>query len=313
MLPEAKGFYYKDRVQMKIGFIGCVESSKILLQEILDYNTDNNIEMFVITKENSSLNSDFYNLSDICSKYNLPFKLFDREGEDSCYYAMQNFNPEILFCCGWSHLLSLKWLNLAKLAIGFHPSPIPIGRGRHPLIWALALGLKDTASTFFEMVEEPDAGMIISQKHCRIVSTDDACSLYQKIMDIARVQIIDILTGYEKSSLTFQGQQLSEGVRWRKRTEKDGIIDWRMHASDIHNLVRALVDPYPCASFYLKSELVKVKKTKVENNPDYKIFEPGRILKKTEAAVLIKCADATAIWIYDCPKLDELFEGGYVL
>ena len=33
--------------------------------------------------------------------------------------------------------------------LGFHPSELPKNRGRHPLIWALALGLKKSASTFF--------------------------------------------------------------------------------------------------------------------------------------------------------------------
>ena len=48
--------------------------------------------------------------------------------------------------------------------LGYHPSLLPFNRGRHPIIWALALGLKETGSTFFFMDENADTGDIVSQK-----------------------------------------------------------------------------------------------------------------------------------------------------
>lgn len=38
--------------------------------------------------------------------------------------------------------------------LGYHPAKLPQNRGRHPLIWALALGLKKSASTFFLWMKE---------------------------------------------------------------------------------------------------------------------------------------------------------------
>ena len=32
---------------------------------------------------------------------------------------------------------------------------------------------------------------------------------------------------------------------WRKRSSRDGIIDFRMRSIDIHNLVACLSEPYP--------------------------------------------------------------------
>ena len=48
--------------------------------------------------------------------------------------------------------------------IGFHLAAMPANRGRHPIIWALVLGLQETASTFFFMDEGADSGDIISQE-----------------------------------------------------------------------------------------------------------------------------------------------------
>ena len=56
-------------------------------------------------------------------------------------------------------------LDLAPLGIiGFHPAALPRNRGRHPIVWALVLGLEETASTFFFMDKGADTGDILSQE-----------------------------------------------------------------------------------------------------------------------------------------------------
>ena len=47
--------------------------------------------------------------------------------------------------------------------VGYHPAKLPQNRGRHPIIWSLALGLKHSASTFFFIQNGVDNGDIISQ------------------------------------------------------------------------------------------------------------------------------------------------------
>ena len=66
--------------------------------------------------------------------------------------------------------------------IGYHPAALPKNRGRHPLIWALVLGLKKTASSFFIMDERADSGDVISQEEIIINDDDDASSLYAKMI-----------------------------------------------------------------------------------------------------------------------------------
>ena len=36
--------------------------------------------------------------------------------------------------------------------IGFHFAQLPKNRGRHPIIWALAIGLKETASDLYQRI-----------------------------------------------------------------------------------------------------------------------------------------------------------------
>ena len=63
----------------------------------------------------------------------------------------------------------------------FSPGLTPQNRGRHPIIWTLALGLCETGSTFFFMDEGADSGDILSQKKITILPEDNAGSLYQKL------------------------------------------------------------------------------------------------------------------------------------
>ena len=132
---------------MKIFFIGTVEFSKMALQKLIELKAQ---VVGVCTKEKSGFNSDFADLKPLCEKNKIPFKYVNNvNSKDNCYW-IKSFNPDIIFCFGWSNLLKKDILTLAPMGVlGFHPSKLPKNRGRHPLIWALALGLKKSASTFF--------------------------------------------------------------------------------------------------------------------------------------------------------------------
>ena len=64
-------------------------------------------------------------------------------------------------------------------------------------------------------------------------------------------------------------QNLSKSNYWRRRSEEDGKIDWRMNSKNIERLVNALKDPYPGAYFIYKNKIkvsdVKVIKKKYYN------------------------------------------------
>ena len=82
-------------------------------------------------------------------------------------------------------MLTLPSLGL----VGYHPALLPQNRGRHPIIWALALGLEETGSTFFFMDEGADTGDILSQRRVPITPEDDAGTLYDKLTTTALDQI----------------------------------------------------------------------------------------------------------------------------
>ena len=78
---------------------------------------------------------------------------------------------------------------------------------------------------------------------------------------------------------------------WRRRKLDDGVIDWRMSASNIYRHYLALSSPYPSVSFKHKKRFYKIKKCKVIKTSKYSNLEPGKIIYKNTKNLFIKCGD----------------------
>ena len=294
---------------MKIIFIGCVKFSAILLEKLLSLNAE---IITVITKSDSSINSDHEDLSTIASKFNIPYVQCDSVNATEIKEHIASLAPDIIFCFGWSELIRREVLRLPPLGVvGYHPAPLPKNRGRHPIIWTLALGMKRTASTFFFMDEGADDGDILSQIEVPVRYEDDASTLYSKLANVAQQQLETILVDLKNKSYSRFSQKNRDSNTWRKRFISDGKIDFRMHSLTIYNLVRALTVPYVGAHIEYKGEIVKVWKIE-EEICDAKNIEPGKILSVyNDDTFSVKCGNgAVKIVQHDFlvpPKVGEYF------
>ncbi|MBD5549013.1 MAG: formyl transferase [Lachnospiraceae bacterium] len=262
---------------MKAIFIGCVESSAIFLETLLEEKA--NI-VGVITKEESKLNSDFVDLSDIARKNKIPYLYVKNINDSQTLKFIKELNPDMGFCLGWSQLLRKELLDVFPQGIiGFHPAALPQNKGRHPLIWALVLGLDETASSFFMLEESADTGQVISQERVSILYEDNARTLYDKVMNIAKVQLKELWNDICENNVHIIEDKEKKGNIWRKRSKDDGRIDWRMSCRNIYNLVRALSEPYVGAHFEYNGCDYKVWETKELEDSLCKNIEPGKILE----------------------------------
>lgn len=241
---------------MRILFIGCVESSKILLETLLDINAD---IVGVLTKSKSNFNADFYDLSKICIENNINYKYVDNINDKENVLYIKDKKPDVIYCFGWSQIIKKEIISIPNIGVvGFHPTELPQNRGRHPLIWALALGLEKTASTFFLINEGCDTGDIISQEKLLIEYKDNAQSLYNKVMNLAINQVKRITCQLEDNKHIGISQSNENSNTWRKRNKIDGEITWKMSSRAIYNTVRALSKPYPGAHFNHNNNDIKV-------------------------------------------------------
>ena len=295
---------------MRVFFIGTVEFSRKMLETLIEIPEAEVVG--VATKSVSSFNSDHSDLSDIAKQKGIPFKYTKNINDVETLQWIKSLEPDVIYCFGWSSLIKKDLLELTKLGvIGYHPAKLPNNRGRHPLIWALVLGLSETASTFFKMDEGADSGEILSQVSFDIQPEDNAQSLYEKMISIARLQVKEFTPQLASNAFELIEQNHKKSNYWRKRGKKDGEIDFRMTSEAIYNLVRGLTKPYAGAHIVNGSSAFKVWKTAIGPEAPNNL-EPGKVLDiKNNGEVLVKTSNGT-IWLVD-HELEQLPEiKGYI-
>lgn len=284
--------------------IGCVHSSKVAL-ETLTRLSGHVVLTGVMTRRSSTYNSDFEDLSGLAKSANCPLLFVEDCPDDASQAAwVRGRCPDIVFCIGWSRLLGPELLRSAPYGvIGYHPAALPANRGRHPLVWAIALGLQQTASTFFVMDEGTDSGPLVSQIPIEISFEDDARTLYSKITQSIPSQIEQIVASLSNGSFCPVTQDHSQASYWRKRSEEDGRIDWRMSATSVYNLVRALTKPYPGAYAVVDGRPTKIWKCRPLGSAA-KNIEPGRVVSVGHDTFTVKCGEgAIEVLAHEFPSL----------
>lgn len=277
---------------MKIIFVGSV----IFSEYVLDNLIKNKIKFSGIIALNNSkkkFKSDYKDLSILAKSSKIPNIKIDSINSKKSLNFIESINPDIILCLGWSEILSKEILSLPKISvIGYHPSKLPLNRGKHPIIWSIALGLKNTASTFFLMDRKVDNGKIISQKILPIKNNDNASTIYKKLSKTALNQIKEIIKNIYNNRLVLKKQNHRNSNYWRSRNYLDGQINWSSSSKTIHNLVRSLTWPYPNAHFLFNNKEIKVLKTSLGKNKDLNI-EYGKIISQKNNIYEIKCGIAS--------------------
>jgi methionyl-tRNA formyltransferase len=274
--------------------IGSVDFSNRMLSEII---LGGGNVVGVVAKASMGINADFFDLSITAQLQNIPYHKTNDINNDSSAQFISQLQPDYLICVGWSQLLHSKILKIAKSDnIGYHPSELPYNRGRHPVIWSLALGLKKTASTFFSLRLEPDSGPIFAQDLVVIDRKDDAASLLWKLEERAAIQIRLIIKQIKDGQLRGERVAVEKGNIWRRRGEIDGSIDFRMHSSTIYNLTRALSRPYVGAHIKIGDKKIRVWRVKEEQFGPCNI-EPGKVLAIKNGNISVKTADGSVLLV----------------
>lgn len=280
---------------MRIVYIGSVIFSAKALEKLISIKAN---VVGVVTKNESAFNSDFFDLSSIAQFNDIPFHYTSNINSSETVNWIKELNPDVVFCFGWSNLIKNEVLEISRLGvIGYHPTLLPHNKGRHPLIWAKVLGLEKSGSTFFFMDEGADTGDILSQKEFLIDFEDDANILYNKLIDIALIQIEEFHRMLQTGSYTRIQQDITKGNTWRKRGKKDGIIDFRMNSMAICNLVRGLTKPYLGAHVEYNAADVKIWEVELSvYDCKYDNIEPGKVLSIIKNRIEVKTGDSS-IWL----------------
>lgn len=196
--------------------------------------------------------------------------------------------PEVIFSFYYRHLIGNDILGLApKGAFNLHGSLLPKYRGRAPLNWVLVNGEKETGVTLHRMVQRADAGDIVAQQAVAITDTDAALSLHRKLCSASQMLLGDILPKIRSGQTQERVQDETQATYVGRRTPEDGRLDWEKPAQVLHNLVRAVSDPWPGAFGFVGTCPFIVWTSRVRN--DLPAAKPGTVL--SVAPLVVACGE----------------------
>ena len=275
-------------------FVGSVEFSGSCLTALLKMDI-NIVGIMCPEKEAAKINNDYFDLGITAREFGKEVKYIKKIKDEIGF--IKEKRPDIIFVLGFSQIIPKAILDIPQIGcIGSHPSLLPQNRGRHPIIWAIANGLTKSGITLFWMDEGVDSGDIWRQKEFEIAISDNATSIYEKVKTMSVEMIKESIYDLEQGTINRTKQDDTKANYWRKRTVKDGEIDWRMSGKRIYDLVRSLAKPYVGAHCVYKEQEKKIWNVNMINeSDDFNNLEPGKVISVDGDSIMVRTGDGVVL------------------
>jgi len=169
--------------------------------------------------------------------------------KDKRFQIVKNLKdkPDVGVLASYGKILPSEILAIPKYGIlNIHPSLLPKYRGASPVQAVILAGDKETGVSIIKMDERVDHGPIVAQFAEKILPTDTAESLYQRLFTSGAEVLLTILPTYLKDQIKLRQQDDSQATYTKKLTREDGKIDWKRSPEKIERHVRAM-HPWPGA------------------------------------------------------------------
>ena len=269
---------------------------------------DNNIRisgLVTLPFQDQVRGSDYRDLVPFCNENNISyFRIKDINSKETKDW-LRDINPDVIFILGWSQVFDEELIDLPKkYIIGSHPSDLPYGAGRAPVVWTILEDLRKSAVSFFKIKKEVDAGNLLLQKHFKIPERADSTVLYNLVSEHLSKGFIDIYNQIQSNTLSEQKQDMRKRTVRPKRIFEDGLLHFNKTANEIDRLIRATTEPYPGAFSFYKGERYSIWKSELSNVISSK-KQAGELLEIKNDRLLVQCFEST-LWL--CDITDSLGE-----
>lgn len=153
---------------------------------------------------------------------------------------IKDLNADFFVVVAYGAILPQYILGLPKLApINIHASLLPKYRGASPIESVIKDGKDKTGITYMKMVKALDAGDIYKVFELSIGENETFDSLNQRLCNLSKETIVNVLSGIESGELKAQPQ--GPGETYVGKISKEGaLVDFNFKSKDIKNKINAL-------------------------------------------------------------------------
>tara|TARA_B110001452_G_C15237517_1_gene428462 strand:+ start:1789 stop:2529 length:741 start_codon:yes stop_codon:yes gene_type:complete len=101
-------------------------------------------------------------LKDYCRNKKISYENFHSVNDENSYAYLKNINPQIIFVCSFSELITNKIIAIPKYGIyNFHFGDLPLNQGPNPIQWTLINKKSLAIVTCHELNEKFDKGNVV--------------------------------------------------------------------------------------------------------------------------------------------------------
>ncbi len=191
-------------------------------------------------------------------KHNLPVLQPSNLKSPLFLEELKRFNANLQVVVAFRMLPESVWSMPDLGTFNLHASLLPQYRGAAPINWAIINGEEETGVTTFFLKHEIDTGSIIFQEKEPIQPSDNAGTLYERLMMKGAQLVLKTVEAIETGNYTTQPQSEHAELKHAPKIYKETCeINWNNTSRNIINLVRGL-SPYPAAWFKLNNKTYKV-------------------------------------------------------
>jgi methionyl-tRNA formyltransferase len=166
--------------------------------------------------------------------------------------ALSAWLPDLGVVAAYGKLIPGEMLQLPRHGmINVHASLLPKYRGAAPVHRAVINGDTETGVTIMRMVVALDAGAMMARV-TRAIDPDETSDVVER--DLAHLGVAALLTvveQLERGTVREEPQDDAQSTYAPRLTKDEGLIDWTLPATAIHNRVRGLY-PWPHAYTHIK-------------------------------------------------------------
>lgn len=284
---------------MRLALLGAVQSTQTVLQSLTN-GQSSPVLVVTLPGDKHARHSDYMDIREHAEQAGSTLVEDTDANSDRVREALRAADVDYLWIVGWSQIVRSPLLAIPKGGvIGYHPSPLPMMRGRAVIPWTILTGLKRTASTLFWMDEGMDSGDIFMQRLISVASSETATTLYDKHMQALSALTVNGIAHLRSGDLPRQPQDHSQASYCARRTDEDGLIDWSRPAEDVWTLIRATTRPYPGAFTYTKGGKMRIWSAELMRDPLPYIGTSGQVQVFQEQRPLVRCGDGRHILLTD--------------
>jgi methionyl-tRNA formyltransferase len=197
--------------------------------------------------------------------------------------TLRSWQPDLGVVAAYGKLIPDALLAVPQLGmINVHASLLPKYRGAAPVHRAVIDGEPETGVTIMRVVKALDAGNMFA-KVVRPMAPDDTSDVVERdLSELGATLLLDVIEQMVAGTATEERQDDMLSTYAPKITKEEGLIDWSLPATYIHNRVRGLY-PWPHAYSYVDGSRIILLRTRLEEHAGS--AEPGTVVDVTKDAI----------------------------